>query len=102
MIAALQGKLGKYTNSPKTLDRYYLINSFRFANHSNTYTGSVEEHWEQRNQRMAENIAKHIMATPYQRNVLIVGAGHITSLSKALKKICPSLKVILMHESERN
>lgn len=102
VFAALLGKLGKYTNSLKTLDRYYLINSFQFASHSNVYTESVKEYWEQRNQRMAENIVKNIMSTPYQRNVLIVGAGHVISLSKALKKICPHLKVMLMHESDRN
>lgn len=102
MIASLMGKLGKYTNSPKTINRYYLINSFRFANHPNAYTDLVEEYWEQRNQRMAENIVAHIMTNPYKKNVLIVGAGHVISLSNALKTICPSLKVILMCESDRN
>ena len=102
MIASLMGKLGKYTNSPKTINRYYLINSFRFANHPNAYTNLVEEYWEQRNQRMAENIVAHIMTNPYKKNVLIVGAGHVISLSNALKTICPSLKVILMCESDRN
>ena len=67
VIASLLGKLGKYTNSPKTINRYYLINSFRFANHSNTYTDLVEEYWEQRNQRMAENIVAHIMTNPYKK-----------------------------------
>lgn len=98
--AALQGRLGKYTNNPKTLERYYQINSFRFVSHPNAYAESVEQYWEQRNSRMAENIVKHMKTTPYQRNVLIVGAGHVISLSKALKKICPDLKVTLMHESD--
>lgn len=102
VIASLLGKLGKYSNSPKTINRYYLINSFRFANHSNAYTDLVEKYWEQRNQRMAENIVAHIMTNPYKKNVLIVGAGHVISLSNALKTICPSLKVILMCESDPN
>lgn len=102
MIAALLGRLGHYTNAPSSLDRYYLINSFRFANHTNAYTEAVQEFWEQRNQRMAENIVKHIMTHPYQRNILIVGAGHIVSLSKALKEICPDLKVIHLHEPAMN
>ena len=51
---------------------------------------------------MAENIVAHIMTNPYKKNVLIVGAGHVISLSNALKTICPSLKVILMCESDRN
>lgn len=61
-----------------------------------------EEYWEQRNQRMAENIVANIMTKPYKKNVLIVGAGHVISLSNALKTICPGLKVILMCESDRN
>ena len=44
VFAALLGKLGKYTNSLKPLDRYYLINSFQFASHSNVYTESVKEY----------------------------------------------------------
>lgn len=102
MFAALSGKLAKYTNDPKTLYRYYLINSFRFVNHSNVYTESVDEYWKQRNQRMAENIVKQIITNPYERNVLIVGAGHVISLSNALRKICPRLKVMLMHEYGKN
>lgn len=102
VIASLLGKLGKHTNSLNTINRYYLINSFRFANHSNVYTDLVEEYWEQRNQRMAENIVANIMTKPYKKNVLIVGAGHVISLSNALKTICPGLKVILMCESDRN
>ena len=102
VTASLQGKLGKYTNSSKVLNSYYLTNSFRFVNHSNAYYDLVEEYWEQRNQRMAQNIATYIMTNPYKKNVLIVGAGHVISLSNALKTICPSLKVILMCESDRN
>ena len=102
VAASLLGKLGKYTNSQKVLNRYDLTNSFRFVHHSNAYSDLVEEYWEQRNQRMAQNIAAFIMTNPYKKNVLIVGAGHVISLSNALKTICPSLKVILLCEFSRN
>lgn len=98
VVASLLGQLGKCTNNPKTLYLYYLINSFRFAQHSNPHTEAVKDFWDIRNYRMAKNIVKQIMATPYKRNVLIVGAGHIISLSKALNEINPNLKIILMYK----
>lgn len=51
---------------------------------------------------MAENIAKHIITNHYQKHILIVGAGHVVSISKVLKEIYPSLKVILMDEADIN
>ena len=71
------GNLGEYTNSKKILNRYYLINSFRFAQCADEYTRAVTKYWDERNYRMALNIAKQISEKPYTKNILIVGAGHV-------------------------
>lgn len=47
---------------------------------------------------MALNIAKQISEKPYTKNILIVGAGHVISLQKALNKVYPDLKVLLISQ----
>lgn len=93
---SLWGKLGKYTNKPETLHRYYLVNSCRYVNHQNESTNAVRQLWDGRNHRIAENLAERIKANPYQRNILIIGAGHVISVQEMLKQIYPELKVKLM------
>lgn len=93
---SLWGKLGKYTNKPETLHRYYLVNSCRYVNHQNESTNAVRQLWDGRNHRIAENLAEKIKANPYQRNILIIGAGHVISVQEMLKQIYPELKVKLM------
>lgn len=93
---SLWGKLGKYTNKPETLHRYYLVNSCRYVNHQNESTNAVRQLWDGRNHRIAENLAEQIKANPYQRNILIIGAGHVISVQEMLKQIYPELKVKLM------
>ena len=93
---SLWGKLGKYTNKPETLHRYYLVNSCRYVNHPNESTDAVRQLWDGRNHRIAEHLAEQIKANPYQRNVLIIGAGHVISVQEMLKQIYPELKVKLL------
>ena len=93
---SLWGKLGKYTNKPATLHRYYLVNSCRYVNHPNESTDAVRQLWDGRNHRIAENLAEQIKANPYQRNILIIGAGHVISVQEMLKQIYPELNVKLM------
>ena len=100
IFPSLMGNLGKYTNSKKVFNRYYLINSFRFAQCSDEYTRAVTKYWDERNYRMALNIAKQISEKPYTKNILIVGAGHVISLQKALNKVYPDLKVFLISQAD--
>jgi pheromone shutdown protein TraB len=54
--------------------------------------------WDGRNHRIAENLAEQIKANPYQRNILIIGAGHVISVKEMLKQIYPELQVKLMFD----
>lgn len=93
---ALRGKLGKHTNHQKTLQRFYLINSCRYATHPNESTDAVRELWDARNLRIAKNLTEQIKSKPYQRSILIIGAGHVLSVRDMLKEVYPELKVKLM------
>lgn len=95
---SLWGKLGKYTNRPETLRRFYLINSCRYVAHQNEYSNAAQQLWDDRNYRMAGHLAEQIKANSYQRNILIIGAGHVVSLKEILNQIYPELKVKLMSE----
>ena len=95
---SLWGDLGKYTNKSETLHRYYLVNSCRYVNHPNESTDAVRQLWDGRNHRIAENLAEQIKANPYQRSILIIGAGHVISVQEMLKQIYPELQVKLMFD----
>ena len=95
---ALCGKLGKYTNKPETLNRYYLINSCRYVSNQNESTDAVRQLWDGRNRRIAENLAEQIKMRPCSRNILIIGAGHVISVKEMLKQIYPELQVKLMYD----
>lgn len=95
---SLWGKLGKYTNKAETLHRYYLINSCRYVTHQNEPSSVARQLWDDRNRRIADNLSKHMKASPYHKNILIIGAGHVVSLKNILQQVYPELKVKLMSE----
>ena len=98
ILPSFFGNLGKYTNRTEVLQRYYLMNSFRFAPYINEYTQAVAKYWDERNLQIALNISEQIKEKPYIKNILIVGAGHVISLQKALNVIYPDLQVKLKSE----
>lgn len=95
---SLWGSLGKHTNKPATLQRFYLINSCRYVTKPNEYSQAVQRLWDERNYRIAENIAEQIKAHPYHKSILVIGAGHVISVKNMLKQVCPELQVKLMYE----
>ena len=97
---SLWGSLGKHTNKPATLQRFYLINSCRYVTKPNEYSQAVQRLWDERNYRIAENIAEQIKAHPYHKSILLIGAGHVISVKNMLKQVCPELQVKLMYEEK--
>ena len=95
---ALWGRLGKYTNKPATLQRFYQMNSCRYVTKPNEYSQAVQQLWDARNHRIAENIADQMKAHPYHKGILIIGAGHVISVKEMLKQVYPELQVRLMYE----
>ena len=95
---ALWGRLGKYTNKPATLQRFYQMNSCRYVTKPNEYSQAVQQLWDARNHRIAENIADQMKARPYHKGILIIGAGHVISVKEMLRQVYPELQVRLMYE----
>ena len=95
---ALWGRLGKHTNKPATLQRFYQMNSCRYVTKPNEYSQAVQQLWDARNHRIAENIAEQMKAHPYHKGILIIGAGHVISVKEMLRQVYPELQVRLMYE----
>lgn len=98
ILPAVFRGLGKHTNKPKSLNRLHTMSSFSYV--ITDTEGCIEgrKYWNERNMRMAKNIATQILASGKKRNIVMVGASHIISLEKELKENYPNLKVILMNE----
>lgn len=95
---SLCGKLGKYTNKPETLHRFYQINSCRYVTHPTESSRVAQQLWDDRNHRIAENLTEQFKAGPYRKGILIIGAGHVISLQEMLKQVYPELQVKLMSD----
>ena len=95
---ALWGRLGKHTNKPATLQRFYQMNSCRYVTKPNEYSQAVQRLWDARNHRIAENIADQMKTHPYHKGILIIGAGHVFSVKEMLRQVYPELQVRLMYE----
>ncbi len=98
IIPGVLGRLGKHINKPKSLQRMHLLNSFRYVKNKNADCTNATNYWDERNYRMAKNIAEQIIKNPFQKNIVIVGAGHVIGIKKELEKNYPEIKVKLMYE----
>lgn len=98
LVPALLGRLGQHTNKPKSFSLFHKMNSFQYVQTSNEVCTDATKYWNGRNARMAKNIAEQIREHPHQKNVVIVGAGHLVGIKEALEENYPDLKVKLMYQ----
>ncbi len=92
------GQYGRYTNAPKTLERYHTINSFRYRDTTCEPCTEGGKYWDLRNLEMARNIGDQVQENDKVRSVVVVGAGHVVGLKEALQAAYPTIKVKLLHE----
>lgn len=97
-IPAILRKLGKHTNKRKTLERLHKMSSFNYVTEDTEGCIAGKKYWNERNMRMANNIAKQVLQSKKTRNILMVGASHVIGLEKELKEHYPNFKIILMNE----
>ncbi|MFK8060560.1 MAG: hypothetical protein AB8B78_10765 [Polaribacter sp.] len=90
--------LGKHTNKRKSLNQLHQMASFRYVVEDTKGCKEGRKYWDERNMRMAQNIANQVLESGKTKNLVIVGASHVIGLEKELKANYPNLKVILMNE----
>lgn len=98
IFPAVMGNLGKHTNKRSSLERLHKMSSFTYAKVMTPGCIEGERYWDERNRRIAKNIATQVLEANHQRNIVIVGASHIIGLEKELKKNYPTLKVTLLND----
>ena len=97
-IPAIFRKLGKHTNTRKSLNILHKMSSFNYVTEDTEGCLEGRKYWNERNMRMAKNIATQVLASGKTKNIVMVGASHVIGIEKELKKNYPNLKVILMNE----
>lgn len=90
--------LGKHTNKRKSLARLHKMSSFSYVAKDTEGCKEGRKYWNERNSRMADNIANQVRKMKKKKNMVIVGAAHVIGLENALKQKYPSLKVILIND----
>jgi len=95
LLPALFGGLGKHTNKKKSLERLHRTSSFTYVEIATEGCSEGEKYWNERNHRMAKNIAEQVIASNSERNIVLVGASHVIGLERELKDNYPNLKVVL-------
>lgn len=98
MLPAIFRGLGKHTNKKKSLNQLHQMASFRYVVKDTEGCKQGRKYWDERNMRMAKNIANQVLESGKTKNLVVVGASHVIGLEKELKENHPNLKVILMNE----
>jgi hypothetical protein len=98
ILPAIFRGLGKHTNKRKSLQQLHDMASFSYVVTDTDGCKEGRKYFDERNMRMAKNIATQVLASEKTRNVVIVGAAHVIGLEKEFKEKYPNLKVILMNE----
>ena len=90
--------LGHYVNKRETLERLDEMSSLSYAKIKTEGCVQGKKYFDERNMRMAYNIATQVKNSSKKRNLVIVGAAHVIGLEKEFKEKYPELKVILMND----
>ncbi|WP_405566270.1 DUF5694 domain-containing protein [Polaribacter sp. Asnod6-C07] len=98
ILPAIFRGLGKHVNKRKSLNRLHKMSSFSYVLEDTEGCKEGRKYWNERNMRMAKNIAEQVLTSNKKRNLVIVGAAHVIGLEKELKTNYPNLTVILMNE----
>jgi hypothetical protein len=98
ILPAVFRKLGRHTNKRKSLQQLHDMASFSYVIENTKGCKDGRKYFDERNMRIAKNIANKVIESKKQKNIVIIGAAHVIGLEKELKANYPNLKVILMNE----
>lgn len=98
IIPSIFGRHGLWTNSMKTLTAYHNLNSFRYSDPACEPCQDGMKYWDLRNERMAKNIGDQITEHSHQKNLVVVGAGHVVGIKEALEKNYPNITVKIIQD----
>ncbi len=97
IIPALLGRLGKHNNTKGTLNRMHILNSYRYVTQKNEHCDLGTRYWDERYARIAENILREVYKSGNEKNLVVIGAGHVIGLKEALEKQDPEMRIRLLY-----
>ncbi|MDG2448870.1 MAG: DUF5694 domain-containing protein [Saprospiraceae bacterium] len=95
-------KLGSIHNRPSHAKMLHNVNSMEYRKTANVQCQEANGYWDYRNKMMVENTAKQMKENGEQRNVVIVGAGHVFGIMEAFARDYPDIKVIGYNDMPNN
>ena len=99
IIPGLFGTLGNYVNSKKSLTLLHTSASFRYVTAPSDGCSKGTKYFDERNERIAKNVAKKMNESGDTKNILIIGAAHVIGLTEEFRKNYPNVKLKLIDDS---
>lgn len=101
VLSTCIGRYGKQNNTSNHLKGMHKLNAFQYF--PDDYSkpepcNLATQYWNERNTRIANNLAKQVLELPHQKSVLVIGAGHVIGVKEVLEKDYPEIKVVLLNE----
>lgn len=98
ILPAIFGNLGTHTNKKQSLQQLHDMASFSYVVEDTEGCKEGRKYFDERNMRIAKNIANQVISSKKKRNIVIIGAAHVVGLEKEFNENYPNLKVILMND----
>lgn len=88
----------RHTNTQKTYESYHKVNSLHYFENPEDVCIEGSKAWEVRNDKMIEYIGEGVRSGNQQRNLVVVGAGHLYSLKKGLEERYPDITITTLYK----
>jgi len=98
IIGTLLRGNAQITNQKKVYESFHKVNSLQYFEKPEAVCKEGAKAWEVRNDRMIDYIGNGILTRDVQRNLVVVGAGHLYSLKKGLEERYPNLVVKTLYK----
>ncbi|GLR18605.1 DUF5694 domain-containing protein [Portibacter lacus] len=86
------------TNRLKTLEQYHKSNTLHYVESPEEVCVEGGKWWDFRNEKMAKNIGDQVLRSDNERNLVVVGAGHVVGIKAELEKNYPNLIVRTLYK----
>ena len=98
IFPSLLGKYGIATNKRENLEDLNLLSGMHYSKGANESCDLAIDFFEQRNQRIVNNLGTQIEKSNSKKSILIIGASHVVGVVEELKKQFPKVKVLTLNE----
>ncbi len=92
------GRYGINGNKTKNLILLDSLSAMRYSTGAHESCDLAIDYWDQRNHRIAKNLAEQILKSDRSKHLLVIGGAHVIGIQQELSEQYPQIKVILMDD----